>query len=140
MKTPHFWPTFSFINRYLIFWYLVFDIISHFTMPLFLLINCGFIISLCLTSLLYRYFVSFLIQFQFHRSLCDEAGFKGPLHKCHIYQSTKAGDKLRLVSSLLFALFLSAFLRVCLSQPAKPYRLLDLSVVAISYKVILTIR
>lgn len=47
-----------------------------------------------------RYFVSFLIQFQFHRSLCDEAGFDGPLHKCHIYQSTRAGEKLREMLSL----------------------------------------
>ncbi|XP_063259700.1 angiotensin-converting enzyme [Prinia subflava] len=38
-----------------------------------------------------RYFVSFVIQFQFHQALCDAAGHKGPLHTCDIYQSQKAG-------------------------------------------------
>nr|XP_019588537.1 PREDICTED: angiotensin-converting enzyme isoform X1 [Rhinolophus sinicus] len=42
-----------------------------------------------------RYFVSFVLQFQFHEALCKEAGHQGPLHQCDIYQSTKAGDKLR---------------------------------------------
>uniref|UniRef100_A0A6J0TXI6 Angiotensin-converting enzyme n=1 Tax=Pogona vitticeps TaxID=103695 RepID=A0A6J0TXI6_9SAUR len=38
-----------------------------------------------------RYFVSFIIQFQFHQALCKAAGHVGPLHKCDIYQSEKAG-------------------------------------------------
>ncbi|NXP26793.1 ACE enzyme, partial [Scytalopus superciliaris] len=38
-----------------------------------------------------RYFVSFVIQFQFHQALCDAAGHKGPLHTCDIYQSKEAG-------------------------------------------------
>ncbi|XP_074116979.1 angiotensin-converting enzyme-like isoform X1 [Sminthopsis crassicaudata] len=42
-----------------------------------------------------RYFVSFVLQFQFHKALCAEAGYTGPLHYCDIYQSRKAGDKLR---------------------------------------------
>ena len=42
-----------------------------------------------------RYFVSFLIQFQFQRALCKEAGFEGPLHECNIYQSTEAGALLK---------------------------------------------
>ncbi|XP_077019647.1 angiotensin-converting enzyme isoform X3 [Tamandua tetradactyla] len=42
-----------------------------------------------------RYFVSFILQFQFHKALCKEAGHQGPLHQCDIYQSTKAGAKLR---------------------------------------------
>ncbi|XP_015360274.1 angiotensin-converting enzyme isoform X1 [Marmota marmota marmota] len=42
-----------------------------------------------------RYFVSFILQFQFHQALCKEAGHQGPLHQCDIYQSTKAGAKLR---------------------------------------------
>uniref|UniRef100_H2NUD7 Angiotensin-converting enzyme n=1 Tax=Pongo abelii TaxID=9601 RepID=H2NUD7_PONAB len=44
-----------------------------------------------------RYFVSFVLQFQFHEALCKEAGYEGPLHQCDIYQSTKAGAKLRKV-------------------------------------------
>jgi peptidyl-dipeptidase A len=33
------------------------------------------------------------LQFQFHRALCKEAGFRGPLHQCSIYGSEKAGAK-----------------------------------------------
>ncbi|XP_055997291.1 uncharacterized protein LOC130047084 isoform X2 [Ostrea edulis] len=42
-----------------------------------------------------RYFVSFVIQFQFHKTLCEAAGQTGPLHQCDIYQSKAAGEKLR---------------------------------------------
>ncbi|XP_037347809.1 angiotensin-converting enzyme isoform X1 [Talpa occidentalis] len=42
-----------------------------------------------------RYFVSFVLQFQFHQALCKEAGQTGPLHHCDIYESTKAGAKLK---------------------------------------------
>eukprot|EP00064_Thunnus_orientalis_P006861 superscaffoldBa00000734_g6880 len=41
-----------------------------------------------------RYFVSFIIQFQFHKALCDAAGHKGPLHTCDIYKSKEAGKLL----------------------------------------------
>lgn len=41
--------------------------------------------------------MSFVLQFQFHEALCKEAGYEGPLHQCDIYQSTKAGAKLRCV-------------------------------------------
>uniref|UniRef100_UPI00358E57EB angiotensin-converting enzyme isoform X2 n=1 Tax=Myxine glutinosa TaxID=7769 RepID=UPI00358E57EB len=39
-----------------------------------------------------RYFISFVIQFQFHKAMCDEAGHVGPLHKCDVYRSKAAGD------------------------------------------------
>lgn len=39
-----------------------------------------------------RYFVSFIIQFQFHDALCRVSGFRGPLHKCDIYKSKNAGN------------------------------------------------
>ncbi|KAK3605969.1 hypothetical protein CHS0354_019648 [Potamilus streckersoni] len=42
-----------------------------------------------------RYFVSFIIQFQFHKALCQAANFTGPLHLCDIYNSTQAGNKLK---------------------------------------------
>lgn len=42
-----------------------------------------------------RYFVSYIIQFQFHKALCSAAGHNGPLHKCDIYRSKAAGEKLR---------------------------------------------
>ena len=42
-----------------------------------------------------RYFLAHILQFQFHRALCREAGHEGPLHECSIYGSTEAGEKLR---------------------------------------------
>ncbi|XP_036428070.1 angiotensin-converting enzyme [Colossoma macropomum] len=44
-----------------------------------------------------RYFVSFILQFQFHQKLCQEAGHVGPLHKCDIYRSAEAGAVLEKV-------------------------------------------
>lgn len=41
-----------------------------------------------------RYFLSFIMQFQFHKALCDAAGFEGPLHECSIYGNKVAGKKL----------------------------------------------
>jgi peptidyl-dipeptidase A len=38
-----------------------------------------------------RYFLSFVLQFQFHRALCRKAGFTGPLHECSVYGSKEAG-------------------------------------------------
>jgi peptidyl-dipeptidase A len=40
-----------------------------------------------------RYFLSFIVQFQFHKALCEAAGFKGPLHECSIYGNTEAGKR-----------------------------------------------
>lgn len=42
-----------------------------------------------------RYFLSHVLQFQFHRSLCELAGSTGPLHRCSIYGNAAAGEKLR---------------------------------------------
>ncbi|XP_070531903.1 angiotensin-converting enzyme-like [Ptychodera flava] len=41
-----------------------------------------------------RYFISHVLQFQMHRSLCEEAGNTRSLHRCDIYRSTAAGTKL----------------------------------------------
>lgn len=41
-----------------------------------------------------RYFLAGILQFQFHRALCREAGVTGPLHACSVYGNRKAGDKL----------------------------------------------
>jgi peptidyl-dipeptidase A len=41
-----------------------------------------------------RYFLAAILQFQFHRALCREAGYKGPLHRCSIYDNKAAGAKL----------------------------------------------
>jgi peptidyl-dipeptidase A len=40
-----------------------------------------------------RYFLSFILQFQFHKALCDAAGFKGPLSECSIYGNEEAGRR-----------------------------------------------
>jgi hypothetical protein len=42
-----------------------------------------------------RYFLSFILQFQFQKALCDTAGFKGPLSECSIYGNEAAGRKVR---------------------------------------------
>jgi peptidyl-dipeptidase A len=42
-----------------------------------------------------RYFLAHILQFQFHRALCREAGFTGPLYQCSIYGNKKAGEKLK---------------------------------------------
>jgi peptidyl-dipeptidase A len=41
-----------------------------------------------------RYFLSFVLQFQFQRALCREAGYTGPLNRCSIYGNKAAGAKL----------------------------------------------
>ena len=40
-----------------------------------------------------RYFLAHVLQFQFHRALCQEAGDTGPLYRCSIYGNQKAGAK-----------------------------------------------
>ncbi len=40
-----------------------------------------------------RYFLAHVLQFQFHRALCKEAGDTGPLYRCSIYGNQKAGVK-----------------------------------------------
>lgn len=40
-----------------------------------------------------RYFLAHVLQFQFHRALCREAGDTGPLNRCSIYGNKKAGAK-----------------------------------------------
>uniref|UniRef100_A0A671V3H3 Angiotensin-converting enzyme n=1 Tax=Sparus aurata TaxID=8175 RepID=A0A671V3H3_SPAAU len=50
-----------------------------------------------------RYFVSFIIQFQFHKALCDAANHTGPLHTCDIYRSKEAGKLMGDVMKLGFS-------------------------------------
>ncbi|CAH1388984.1 unnamed protein product [Nezara viridula] len=42
-----------------------------------------------------KYFLSTILQFQFYEALCKQSGFQGPLHKCNIIGSEKAGKTLR---------------------------------------------
>ncbi len=40
-----------------------------------------------------RYFLARILQFQFHRSLCQTAGHDGDLHACSIFGSEEAGER-----------------------------------------------
>ena len=42
-----------------------------------------------------RYFLARILQYQFHRALCDASGYKGPLHRCSVYGNKAAGEKLK---------------------------------------------
>ena len=41
-----------------------------------------------------RYFLADILQFQFHRALAQAAGCTTPLHRCSIYESKEAGQRL----------------------------------------------
>ncbi|WP_138380995.1 M2 family metallopeptidase [Luteithermobacter gelatinilyticus] len=41
-----------------------------------------------------RYFLAHILQFQFHKTACEMAGFEGPLHSCTIYNNKEVGEKL----------------------------------------------
>jgi len=47
-----------------------------------------------------RYFLADILQFQFHRALSKTAGCTLPLHRCSIYQSAPAGQRLNAMLSL----------------------------------------
>ena len=47
-----------------------------------------------------RYFLATVLQFQFHRALCREAGYTGPLHRCSIYGNRRAGERLQAMMAL----------------------------------------
>jgi len=40
-----------------------------------------------------RYFLSFIMQFQFHKAACEMAGWEGPLHRCSIYGNEEVGER-----------------------------------------------
>jgi peptidyl-dipeptidase A len=46
-----------------------------------------------------RYFLSYILQFQFHKALCEAAGYKGPLNECSIYDNKEAGKKFQAMLS-----------------------------------------
>lgn len=41
-----------------------------------------------------RYFLARILQFQFHRALCQISGYQGPLNRCSIYDNKEAGARL----------------------------------------------
>ncbi len=40
-----------------------------------------------------RYFLAHILQFQFHRAACQQAGWKGPLHECSVYNQKDVGER-----------------------------------------------
>ncbi|MBD60145.1 MAG: peptidyl-dipeptidase [Citromicrobium sp.] len=41
-----------------------------------------------------RYFLARILQFQFYKAACDQAGWDGPLHRCSFYGNEEVGEKL----------------------------------------------
>ena len=41
-----------------------------------------------------RYFLAHILQFEFHKSLCEIAGNKEAIHRCSVYNSKEAGERL----------------------------------------------
>jgi peptidyl-dipeptidase A len=47
-----------------------------------------------------RYFLARILQFQFHRALCEATGYKGPLNRCSIFENKAAGERLNKMLSM----------------------------------------
>jgi peptidyl-dipeptidase A len=41
-----------------------------------------------------RYFLARLLQFQFYKAACEQAGWTGPLHRCSFYGNKQVGERL----------------------------------------------
>jgi peptidyl-dipeptidase A len=40
-----------------------------------------------------RYFLAYMLQFQFYQAACEQAGWEGPLHRCTIYGNEEVGAR-----------------------------------------------
>ena len=47
-----------------------------------------------------RYFLAYILQFQFHRALSQAAGCTLPIHRCSIFESAEAGKRLNAMLSM----------------------------------------
>ena len=47
-----------------------------------------------------RYFLARVLQFQFYKAACSQAGWTGPLHRCSFYGNKEVGAKLNAMLSL----------------------------------------
>lgn len=47
-----------------------------------------------------RYFLARILQFQFHKALCEASGYQGALHECSIYGNKEAGKRLQAMLEL----------------------------------------
>jgi peptidyl-dipeptidase A len=41
-----------------------------------------------------RYFLARILQFQYYKAACEQAGWKGPLHRCSFYGNKEVGERL----------------------------------------------
>ena len=42
-----------------------------------------------------RYFLAYILEFQFYEAACRQAGWTGPLHRCSFYGNRQVGEKFR---------------------------------------------
>ena len=47
-----------------------------------------------------RYFLARILQFQFYKAACEQAGWKGPLHRCSFYGNKAVGSRLNAMLEL----------------------------------------
>jgi peptidyl-dipeptidase A len=47
-----------------------------------------------------RYFLARILQFQFYKAACDQAGWTGPLHRCSFYGNKEVGERLNAMLSM----------------------------------------
>lgn len=47
-----------------------------------------------------RYFLAHILQFQFHKAACEQAGWEGPLHRCSVYDNKDVGDRFNAMMEL----------------------------------------
>ena len=47
-----------------------------------------------------RYFLAHILQFQFHQSACEQAGWQGPLHRCSVYGNKEVGAKFKAMTEM----------------------------------------
>ena len=47
-----------------------------------------------------RYFLARILQFQFYKAACDQAGWTGPLHRCSFYGNKAVGERLNAMLSM----------------------------------------
>jgi peptidyl-dipeptidase A len=47
-----------------------------------------------------RYFVARVLQYQFYKAACDQAGWTGPLHRCSFFGSKEVGTRLNAMLAL----------------------------------------
>ena len=47
-----------------------------------------------------RYFLARILQFQFYKAACEQAGWTGPLHRCSFYGNEEVGERLNAMLEL----------------------------------------